>query len=98
MTALESIRADVIKGAHLLDPLLALAVMAQKLTGVGGGTAAQALAMIDAAVKALESAAAGSATSEQATAEIAAFQAQIAENNAAADAALAARFPGPLPP
>lgn len=88
MSALETALADV-------STALDLAAVAQQETGLGGPTAAEIIAVVRAAVHALQGIASGAVTSDQAMAELAKLKAGLASNDAAADAALAAKFPTP---
>lgn len=73
---------------------LDVAAEAQRDTGLGGAVAAEILVVAKAAVAALQRIATGNVTPEQAASELDALKAGLAANDAAADAALAARFPG----
>lgn len=93
MSALDTILTDVAKVARIIEPILAFVAVAQSATGVGGHSAETVLKVIDAAIKSLESAASGAITHDQAMAELARLKAGLVGNDAAADAALAAKFP-----
>jgi hypothetical protein len=100
MSALDTIKHDLLKAVSLIEPLVELAIVAQKATGLGGDSAARALAIIGDAARAIEDAAAGQQTVQQATDRIAALHAAlVADDKAvtdafdAADAALTGRFP-----
>lgn len=94
MSALDTFLADAAKVARAIEPLVSFVSTAQVAVGLGGERAHQAIEMLDGALKALESYAAGHATAEQATAAMARLLDALVANNAAADAALDARFPG----
>lgn len=66
----------------------------QKLTAVGGDKAAESLAAIDAVITLLASAASGTISHDDASLEIQATHDRLMKNDAAAAAALAAKFPG----
>lgn len=87
--------AEARKIANLIEPAFALVSIAQSLTGLGGPVAATAIKVLDAAVKSFAAAAEGKITSAQALAELDKLKAMLVTNDAAADAALRARFPGP---
>lgn len=84
---------DVRKLAALIEPMVAVIAVAEAATKVGGPSADAAVQAIAAAVKSLAHLAEGKTTHDQAMASMAALQAAIASGDAAADAALAARFP-----
>lgn len=68
----------------------------QKLTQVGGDKAAEALVAIDAVIKILGSAASGTTPHDDAVAAIAEIQSthdRLVKNDAAAQAAIGAKFP-----
>ncbi len=65
----------------------------QGLSKVGGDKAAAALSAIGTVVETLQDGLAGKATPEVVAGDIAALVKRISDNDAAADAALAARFP-----
>lgn len=100
MSALETALADAAKFASLAEPLIAFAMVAQKATGLGGVIAAEALATIEAALKALEQAAVGKITAAHAKDQMDALKATLDAHAAAAaktidqaEADLDARFP-----
>lgn len=96
--SLDAFLSDAAKVAHAIEPLVAFVRVVRAATGIGGSSAEHALDVIDAALKSLDDHAAGKATAELTTQRIEALTATLAANNAAADAELAARFPGELPP
>lgn len=95
MSALETALADIQKVAAYIGPLVSMALVAEQATGIGGPTAEVAVQVVAAAVKALADMASGAVTHDQALASMAALRAALAGSDAAADAALAARFPAP---
>jgi ribose 5-phosphate isomerase RpiB len=92
---LDTILVDAEKAAPYIEPILAALAIVVASTGIGGPAAVEAVALIRAAVRSLEHAANGTATVEEATARIKALGDSIVADNAAADAALTARFPRP---
>jgi hypothetical protein len=101
MSFVDTIIADARRAAPVIDPILSFALLALKVTGVGGPVPAEAVAILQAAAQSLESAASGAQTSEQVMAHLEEIQAALAGNAKsavdvldAAQAALAARFPG----
>lgn len=93
MSALETVLTDIQKVAAYIAPLVNMALVAEKATGIGGPTAEVAVEVIAAAVKSLSDVASGKITHDQALASMAALKAALASNDAAADAALEAKFP-----
>lgn len=93
-TVIDNIVSDVKDALAIIEPALAVIAVAQAATGIGGVTAERAVSVIRAALKSFEDAATGAATRERALAGLAALQAALASSDAAADAALEARFPG----
>jgi len=91
---IQTILADVRKFAGMIEPAFALVGMVQSVTGVGGLTAATSIKLLDAAFKAFAAHAEGSFTKEQFDAEMTELRRLLATNDAAADAALKAKFPG----
>lgn len=90
---LETVLTDIRKVAALIEPMVAVIAVAEAATKVGGPSADAAVQAIAAAVKSLSGIVEGKVTHEQAMASLAALRSAIASNDAAADAALAARFP-----
>lgn len=86
--------ADIRRIANLIEPAFAIVELAQSITGLGGPRATEALRALDAAVKAFGAAADGKLTKDQVLDELARLRAALGANDADADAALTARFPG----
>jgi len=84
--------ADVARAAKLIEPAFAVVQVAQAITGVGGPSAAEAIKVLDAAVKAFEAGLDGTVTVDQVVAELAALRTGLVSADLSADAALAARF------
>lgn len=79
------------------EPLVAVLEVAQAATGIGGAGAAAALKVIEAALRVLAESVSGAMTHEQFQSQIAGLHAALASDEASEDAALQAKFPGPLP-
>lgn len=94
MSIIDTVVADAQKWAKLIEPAFGLLAIAATLTGVGGPAAPIAIKVLDAAVKAIAAGAEGKLTGAQVLAELAKLKSMLAANDAAADAALRARFPG----
>lgn len=90
---IESILADAQKFAGMVQPVFALLALTVSVTGIGGPAAPVAIKILQAAVQAIAAGAEGKITAEQVMVELDKLKALTAKD-AAADAALAARFPG----
>lgn len=93
MSALETFLAGAAKVASLVEPVLEFVGVAVAAIGLGGPRAAEAFAVVEAGLKALEAGAAGTLTPASVLAELAKLKTVLATNDAAADLALAAKFP-----
>lgn len=83
---------DMRKGATMLEAALQVIAIAQSVTGMGGLAATEAIKVISAAVKSfVDNGAGGTLTSDEVLAELARLRSGFAADDAAADAALAAR-------
>lgn len=89
MSTIDEIRSVLI----VIEPLLSLAAVAQRITGAGGPPAAEGLAMLAAAVKAWEDGGVKIMTLDEVTAEEKREATADAQLDAAEDAKLAAKFP-----
>lgn len=96
MSAIDTILTDVRKVASLIEPIVAVIAVAETAVGIGGPAAEVAVQAIAAAIKTLASVADGAVTHEQAMDALTSLRTQLAANDAAADAALVARFGGAL--
>lgn len=92
MSTVATILADIRKVAALIEPMVAVIAVAETATGLGGPAAEVAVQAIAAAIKTLSGVADGAVTHDQAMDALTSLQTQLAANDAAADAALAARF------
>ena len=99
---LNGLRSELAHLSPKIDPILTLLEVAQAASGVGGPGAATALKVLQAAFDAFASQQAGTMTSEQLTAQLAALKAEIGtaipQIEADQDAALGAKFPAGPPP
>jgi hypothetical protein len=93
MSVLDTILTDAEKAKPYLEPILATLAVVASATGIGGPVAVQAVALIRAAMQSLEHATAGAVPMERITADIKALGDSLARQDAAADAALDAKFP-----
>ena len=94
MSAIDTIITDVRGVVRLIEPALAVIAVAQAAIGVGGDSAETAIKAIRAALRSFEDVAAGAVTEAQALASLDELRRGLASNDAAADAALEARFSG----
>jgi hypothetical protein len=92
MSAFDTVVTDVRKVAALIEPMVAVIAVAEAATGIGGPSADAAVQVIAAAIKSLTGIVEGKVTHDQALVSMSQLLASLATNDAAADAALAARF------
>jgi len=95
MSALTAIENKLRAISPELEDVLAVLRVVQSATQLGGSSAATALTVLDAALKALEAGASGAITHEQLMQQLTQAHADLAGDRAAEDAALAAKFPAP---
>lgn len=93
MSALDSFKA----GLKYIEPAFALIETIQKITGTGGLPAQAAIAAVDAAIKSFVDGVGADISPTAILADLAALDKSLASDDAAADAALAARFPATPP-
>jgi hypothetical protein len=92
---IDKILSEASRVSKLIEPAFALVGVVQAATNLGGPMAATAIKVLEAAVKAIGAGAEGKLTNAQVMAELAKLKSMLASNDAAADAALRARFPTP---
>jgi hypothetical protein len=105
MSTIDTVKADLIKAVHLIEPLLELAALVQHATGVGGLPAEEAIALLVSASKELDSVVAGHQTAQEASVAIATLRSSLAADDRAvadafdaADVTLDGRFRTPVTP
>lgn len=77
-----------------LESVITVLEVAQSVTGVGGAGAAEALRMLDAALRTIEAGAAGNLTADQVAVQLGQIRASLASDRASVDAELAALAAG----
>lgn len=93
MSTLDTIMNDARKVAALIEPAFAVIAVVESALKIGGPGADAAVQVIEAALKSFAAVADGKVTADAALASLAALRGAVAADNAAADAALEARFP-----
>lgn len=91
---IDTIVNDARKIAALIEPAFAVLAVVESALKIGGPSADAAVQVIEAALKSFAAVADGKVTADAALASLAALRSGVAANNAAADAALEARFQG----
>lgn len=77
-----------------LESVITVLEVAQSVTGVGGAGAAEALRMLDAALRTIEAGASGNLTADQVAVQLGQIRASLATDRAQVDAELAALAAG----
>lgn len=91
MSKFDDVMGDIAKVAKLIEPAFAVLAVIQSATRIGGRSSGEVLAVIDAAIRAFEGAAAGVVTRDEIMAGIAKLSAGLVADDAATDAEIAAR-------
>ena len=97
MSALTNVTNKLRSISPELESVITVLEVAQSVTGVGGAGAAQALRMLEAALKTIEAGAAGNLTADQVAVQLGQIRTSLAADRAAVDAQLAALAAGTSP-
>lgn len=93
MSALDTLKT----GLKYVEPLIETLAAIQKITGTGGMPAEEMIAAVNAAIKSFVDGVAGDASPASILADLASLTKSEVDDDAAADAALKAKFPDPAP-
>ena len=97
MSALTNVTNKLRSISPELESVITVLEVAQSVTGVGGAGAAQALRMLEAALKTIEAGAAGNLTADQVAVQLGQIRTNLAADRAAVDAQLGALAAGTSP-